>query len=1039
MNTESLHVILQQSFSPDAKLRDPAEKTIKNLKHVKSATIMLLQVAAEKQVQFEVRQAAAIHLKNLCREHWVERVSISQVPSSPVSSENDKEYYISDGDKDDLRLNIVEALLSEHEKSVRDLMAETVYSIATHDYPDKWPNLLPTLLQTISQASDHLRVHNALLALRKICKRYEYKSREQRGPLNQIVTQSFPLLLPLAQRLCDSNEHSLEAALMLKQILKIFWSSTQFYLPGDGSGNSVTLGNPQAMQPWFEILQVALVKPLPEACTGQPPLNQPTDVEERNAWPWWRVKKWSVQIMSRLFSRYGIPSYAEDEFKDFAAYFSQHVAINFLGPVCETLNLRPSGQFCTDRVVHLCLSFVDLAVELAPTYKVLKPHLDFLLYKVCFPTMCLTPADTDLFENDPHEFIHRQNSPMADFYDPRMSAITLVTDLVKHRGQDVTQALLSFLTENLQRYNAVDDASKNHLEKEGSLLTIGSLSEYLLSKKKFAQELEGMLVTHVFPDFVSPIGYLRCRACWMVQRFSTVTWSDDGSRLKNLIELVLQRLSDPALPVQIEASKALRYLIGTEGAETVLLPFLPQILNEYFRIMNEIGNDEVVSALQAIIDQFGDHIEPHALALITQLSNAFITYSNAADDDDDAAMAAAQCLECISAVLRGICERPDLYKTLEPQLLPLIIKILGNDGEYIEYLEHALDILTFLTYFPDEISLEVWQTFPLIYSAFDQWAYDYLNLMVPPLENFIGKSPQQFITGSSQGNEKYIDYVFSIVSKTITEERATESDIRKALSLYTSVLNNCTGMVDAYLPIINDIVLAKLGQQVNQDVPLTRIAIFQVIASALYYNPQLQLAELEKRGVTQQVFTQWIKDSESMERWLAKKLTVLGLSSILRLPVNSLPPVVSGSIPQLLTCVVTIAMKMNEEEETAPKDNDADIKEDEDIDEDFEGFGEDEDVTNAGDEAYIDALKKLGTSGDMAQFLIGDDWMDDDDDDDYYVSPLDDIDQTIFFSETLNAAFQREPEAYQQIQAALPSDIVSSCQHLFTAAESQRS
>eukprot|EP00534_Pseudo-nitzschia_fraudulenta_P016549 CAMPEP_0201250288 /NCGR_PEP_ID=MMETSP0852-20130820/63008_1 /ASSEMBLY_ACC=CAM_ASM_000632 /TAXON_ID=183588 /ORGANISM="Pseudo-nitzschia fraudulenta, Strain WWA7" /LENGTH=71 /DNA_ID=CAMNT_0047549595 /DNA_START=168 /DNA_END=379 /DNA_ORIENTATION=- len=70
MDVEQLHVVLQQSFSPDSNLRVPAEATIRNLKHVKGSTVLLLQVAAEKQVQFEVRQAASIQLKNICRECW---------------------------------------------------------------------------------------------------------------------------------------------------------------------------------------------------------------------------------------------------------------------------------------------------------------------------------------------------------------------------------------------------------------------------------------------------------------------------------------------------------------------------------------------------------------------------------------------------------------------------------------------------------------------------------------------------------------------------------------------------------------------------------------------------------------------------------------------------------------------------------------------------------------------------------------------------------------------------------------------------------
>jgi hypothetical protein len=917
--------------------------------------------------------------------------------------------------------------LDEPEKSLRDLLAETLHTIVIHDFPQNWPALIPTLLETIQQGANDpgqaLRVHNALLALRKVCKRYEYKSKEQRGPLNEIVTLSFPLLLPLAQKLSVPEEHALEAAMMLKQILKIFWSSTQFYLPGgDGKNPSPALANPASMQPWLDILQKTLVKPLPEASTGLEPRNQPTTIEERNAWPWWKVEKWAVQIMSRLFSRYGIPSYAEDDAKDCAKYFSQNVATQFLGPVCETLNLRPSGQFCTDRVVHLCLTYVDLAVELSSTYKLLKPHLDFLLYQVCFPTMCLTQEDIDSFENDPHEFVHRQNSPLADFYDPRMSAITLVTDLVKHRGQDVTQNLLGRMTEILQRYNSSPPETKNHMEKDGALLTFGSLSKFLLAKEKYATEIEGLLVTSVFPDFNSPVAFLRYRACWMVQQFSSAKFSDDGSHLRTLLQLTLQRLSDPALPVQIEASKALRFLIEADGAEATLLPVLPQLLTEYFRIMNEIGNDEVVSALQVLLDKFGEHIEPHALQLVTQLSNAFNQYCTAGedDDDDDAAMAAAQCLECIATVLKGICDQPTMLKNLEHLLIPLVMKIMGNDGEYIEYLECALDILTFLTYFPDTISPELWQAFPLIYVAFDQWAYDYLNMMVPCLQSYIAKAPDFFLQGKAQlpeGTIPYIDLIVSMVAKTVTNDRASESECRYALSLFMSLLHNCPGKIDMYIPIINEISLGKLGQQVNADIPLTRISIYQIIGSALYYNPQLEIVELEKRGVTQQVFAKWMKDAEAMDRWLPRKLTVLGLSSIMSIPAASLPASIASSFPQLIDSVVRMTVALKEEAEKGETDaKDENIAEDGLSTDDFhdvdQGFSENEDVTNEVDESYRKALQGVTSwDDDMAKFLLGGDWDEDREDvDDDFTSPLDRVDELLYLSDTLNAAFQREPE-----------------------------
>lgn len=1095
MNVEELHVVLLQSFSAEASVRHPAEATIRNLKHIPGSVPALIRVASELQVRFEVRQAAAIQIKNICRECWAPRHSYPYSMAAGESGETSGESIetipggvtqqssaalalpqqfpaLSDADKDEIKVSLIRALIDEPEKSVRDLFAECLHTMVVHEFPAKWQNLIPTLLNTIREGiiamenaqttrTAGLQVHNALLALRKVCKRYEYKSKNERGPLNDIVTISFPMLLPLGQSLVQ--QHSLEAAMMLKQILKIFWSSTQFYLPGqeqsqetgeNPNSSSIGLARPDILQPWFDILTAALAKPLPEASTGLEPMGQPTDVEARNAWPWWKVKKWAVQIMSRMFSRYGFTSFADDEpAKEFARYFSSIVAPQFLGPVCETLNLRATGQFCTDRVVHLSLTFITSAVELSTTYKLLKPHLDFLLYQVCFPVLCLSPADVECFENDPVEFVHKQNSPLADFYDPRLSAITLVKDLVKQRGQDVTQNLLSRMTEILHRYNSVPVEQKNHIEKDGALLTFGSLAKPLLSTPKYSSQLEGLLLTSVFPDFQSPIGFLRYRACWMVQQFASVKWTDDGTHLKLLLEMVLARLSDPALPVQIEASKALRFLIEADGADQALLPVLPQLLAEYFRIMNEIGNDEVVSALQALLEKFGEHIEPHAVQLVSSLSQAFDQYCQAGDDqdDDDAALAAAQCLECIATVLKGVCSQELVLQRLEPLLLPLVLKILGDDGDFIEYLECGLDILTFLTYFQSQLSMELWQCFPLIYVAFDQWAYDYLNMMVPCLQSYITKSPHIFLSGSAQlaeGPTSYMELVISMVTKTLTNDRASEIECRFALSLFMTILHNCIGKVDQFLPFVNELALGKLGQQISAQQALTRISVYQVLGSALYYNPQLELVEMERRGVTGQVFLKWLQDIQHMEKWLPRKMTVLGISSIFKLPTQALPQAIVAILPQLLHTAVRLALVMKDESQKKPKDDADEFDEDDaavaeigedDVGDLEHGFGEDEDVKNDTDEAYRKALSGGSDwDDDIGKFLMGD-WDEDAEDvDEEYESPLDAIDELLFVTDTLKQAFQSEPQAYQQIQAALPPDSVHAVQRLFAVAEEVR-
>lgn len=261
------------------------------------------------------------------------------------------------------------------------------------------------------------------------------------------------------------------------------------------------------------------------------------------------------------------------------------------------------------------------------------------------------------------------------------------------------------------------------------------------------------------------------------------------------------------------------------------------------------------------------------------------------------------------------------------------------------------------------------------------------------------------------------------------------------------VLHNCHGKVDGYISTINEIILGKLGQVVNSDVPLTRISIYQVLGSALYYNPQLELAELEKREVTQQVFQKWMEDAatkDMSDRWLPRKLSILGLASVLVIPAASLPAPIQTSLPSLIDFMIrtTISLKQEAEAgqpEAQEENNLIEAAEKEEVGDVDAGFGEDEDVTNEVDESYRKALQGVTSWDDeMAKFLLGGDWDDSEDIDEDFTSPLDRVDELLFLNDTLKGAFSREPEAYQQVQAAMSPESVANCQKVFQAADQLR-
>ena len=71
--------------------------------------------------------------------------------------------------------------------------------------------------------------------------------------------------------------------------------------------------------------------------------------------------------------------------------------------------------------------------------------------------------------------------------------------------------------------------------------------------------------------------------------------------------------------MQVEAANGMSQLIDLEGTEALLLPVLPDLLGEYFRIMAEVGSDTVVAALDKIINTFGENIIPHAAVLVSSV------------------------------------------------------------------------------------------------------------------------------------------------------------------------------------------------------------------------------------------------------------------------------------------------------------------------------------------------------------------------------------------------------------------------------------
>lgn len=149
MDVASLHNILLHTFSNDDAARKAAEDAVANLHTVRGAVLLLIQIAVEQSVAREIRQAAAVSLKNLVHKYW-EGVEDAQGNWSTLIPEDEKAVS---------RQNALEALLVTHDNSIRALLAETVAYIARFDFPERWPTLIDEICKNI-QSGDASRIIN---------------------------------------------------------------------------------------------------------------------------------------------------------------------------------------------------------------------------------------------------------------------------------------------------------------------------------------------------------------------------------------------------------------------------------------------------------------------------------------------------------------------------------------------------------------------------------------------------------------------------------------------------------------------------------------------------------------------------------------------------------------------------------------------------------------------------------------------------------------------------------------------------------------
>ncbi|SCV67913.1 BQ2448_5524 [Microbotryum intermedium] len=1022
-------------------VRISAELELRKLEPVQGLIPTLLQLIAPSSAASPVvRLAASIYLKNRVKSSWRIPAADPSTASSSTTPPTRTHYTpIPSSDRLSLKTNLLPLLTSlanDHShgnEKVKAQVAHVLDKVVSIDYPKDWPGLGHEIQQLLA-TGEQARIEAGLRASVCVFSALRFNGDERNtDTLPNLAASLLPQLLALSQHIItpspsDSTSYAAQGTL-LALLIKAYKNSLSHTLtPAHQAHDSIV--------PWgtllLRIVQTPLAIPL-----------LPEDDDEREEHPWCKAKKWSFFALNRLFDRYGNPSQLPSNMKAPYLAFAQRFEAQFAPEILKTylgvVERLVGGEWQSKKAKHFVLNYFMDCIKPKHTWALIKPHILPLVQSFVFPLVCLTDEEIEQFSEDPQDFAKAHFGDfVADSYgSPTASALNFINELVELRTAYTLRPILAFIQQVASKY----PSETTPKQKDGALRMLIALASTAVKSKKIAPMMESFFTVHVLPEFKSEHGILRYRVCEVVEKYESfdMKW-ETRTNLDAILHALMNCITDPELPVRIQAAIALPELIRYEDVRAEMIPNVGRIIQELLKLSNEVDLDALTNTTRSIVGEFQVEVMPFAVELTQSLTGSYTRLIHESleqrarqnpDDEsllygDEKTLVQMNLLKTIEQLTISL-EGTPMLDQIEAIVAPALQITIENDC--IDLYDEVYDILDSLTFSQKKISPCLWPIFVATYNTFKAGSVEFVHEMSGFLDNCVTYGREMMTT-----NESYRRMVLDMYDTIMISRELGADDRCTACKLAEGILLNLQGHADEALPVLLErsmkIVLSRKTD--DPDYTITNslfLHALEVVVAAVLYNPALTLAILDGHDWSQQFFAIWFKNLPRFTRVHDKKMIVVAMCALLEwLAQGGKESALTRNISMVIVGALTVfrdlpgaLVKRKALEKHYAKGGDDLDENEEDVDDFDDDDDDEEEEVEEGDlkDATNDYLEQL-IARDNAGTLGGNE--DEDDDDDacsnwsdeiLWASPLDEIDTYVKFTTVLTTLERSVPDLFQ--------------------------
>ncbi|KAK7048757.1 importin N-terminal domain-containing protein [Favolaschia claudopus] len=1014
MDLQTLSNLFAATLNSDPNARRAAELEIRKIGNETGMIAALLQIIAADNIDIATRQACSVWMKNRVHGSY----------TLDASSRRPEQALIPNSDKEALRGNLLQLLAASPSRAITLQLANCLKTIIAHDFPSRWPELIAAIKQLLT-SNDIRHVHAGCVATLESVRAFRF--RQKADILPNLVAELFPTVVGIATQMMQTPpSESQEIPTMLHLILKAYKTSMVVHLsPHQMSAESIV--------PWGQLLFAVVNLQIPKEAV-------PEDEEDRERSEWWRAKKWAYSILGRLFHRYGnpsqLPTAMQSDYGAFAQHFVTMFAPEILAIYLRQVELFVSNQtWISKKCQYQIFTFFNDCIKPKSTWTLLKPHVQTLVETFVFPQLSFNAAKQNMWDHDPVDYIRISVDEYENFATPVSAATTFIFSLASNRTKSAFMPILGFI-------NGVLRSGAAAPQRFGALNMTAALGAWIMRHPDVKDNMEQFIVQFVTPEFSSPEGYMRAIACEVVGTFTkeNLSWSDEHLNVN--FRAVAAALDDPEFPVRVQAALALTEMIVLhDSVKNAVAPQVGKVVQDLLKMSDETDLEILNRSMEVMVEAFQTELLPVAAQLTARLCDSYLRLVkenlasipeaelgidpswDSAIGDDDKTYAAMGIAKTIGTIITAIDSSPEILAQVQEVIIPIITFTLKN--KILDLFDSMYDLVDSLTFKLRSISPNLWPVFELTYNLFKSDAVDFLEEMLPSLDNFVSYGSEVIKT-----RPDYQRMLLDIYQTSITSAQLGENDRVNGCKLAESILLNLRGSVDDSLQMI---IVTALGQlDKPMETAALRLANLEVLVNGVLYNPAaaLHIIESTQPGMARKFFDAWfasINDHAKMPRVHDKKLSIMALCALLEMAPGSIPESLNEGWPAIVGGVLKLFKDLPGaiEARKALEEQEADDDDDDLIDEKILNMNEDDEDVWDEDSAYLEMLANEGArlreKSEKAE--AGEEDSDDEDDEIPeelgYFSALDNVNPYASFKQALTTFQMQNAPVYQAATTSL--------------------